>query len=129
MATPHHLLKKRGVLKKHPKISFWEHPNFPCLSHTPWLLPIKKRKFIHSELEDDGDNYYKSSAIETHGNCVDSMCMDNIEVLDQCQQQICMALGPYICKVCTIDFLTQDDARARICDIHHCLHYWEFQKN
>ena len=30
-----------------------------------------------------------------------------------------MALGPYICIVCTMDFLTQDDARARICDIHH----------
>ena len=32
MVTPHHLPKKRGVLKKHPKISFLRAPNF-LVSH------------------------------------------------------------------------------------------------
>jgi len=38
MATPHHLPKKRGSLKKHPKISFLRAPNFP-VSHSATKQP------------------------------------------------------------------------------------------
>ena len=42
MATPHHLLKKRGALKSTKKYLFFDRPNFPGLAHLNfWSLAVK----------------------------------------------------------------------------------------